>query len=197
MTLSKTFSALAISASILAASAGIAAAGPMKSLSIKINGIDAVPVEVIAVGGSFKKIKSTSHKFLLKINANAKAGKKVKAAHITTSDSPFLEADPGTWSQQYYPNSKTFSKSLSPNIAMSKIRWSGPDPIKACNAKLQKSRTVLTKGTTAQAFAYFQLHATNKSGSNGIKDRNHNSTWIWYPVSVKCSPSGVGGKINN
>lgn len=197
MTITKTFSALAISASILAVSMGAAAAGPMQSLSISINGIDAVPVEVSSIGGSFKQIKSPSHKFLLKIYAKAKVAKKVKAAQITTSDSPYLEADPGTWAANYAPNKRTFSKALSPIIPMSKVRWSGPDPIKACNNKLKESRSVLTKGATAKAFAYFQLHASNKSGSAGMNDSKHNSTWIWYPVQVKCLPNTIGDKISN
>ncbi|MEW7008522.1 hypothetical protein [Lentilitoribacter sp. EG35] len=197
MTFVKTISALAVSSAILAVSTGIAAAGPMQNLSISKNGIDAVPIEVSVVGGSFKKIKSPSHKFLLKIYAKAKLAKKVKVAQVTTSDAPYLEADPGTWSMKYYPNKRTFSKSLSPVIAMSKVRWSGADPIQACNNKLKSSRNILTKGTTTQATAYFQLHASNKNGLKGLSDSKHNSTWMWYPVQVKCLPNAIGGKLSN
>lgn len=197
MTITKTFLALAVSTSILAASMGVAAAGPMQSLSLSKEGIDIVPVEVSALGGSFKKIKSTSHKFHLKIYAKAKPARKVKVAQVTTSDSPYLEADPGTWSQTYKPNKRTFSQTLSPIIAMSKIRWSGPNPVQACNNKLKNSRKALTKGTTAQVTAYFQLHATNKKGLKGLSDSKHNSTWIWYPVQVKCLPNTIGDKIGS
>ncbi|WP_417409660.1 hypothetical protein [Hoeflea sp.] len=193
MTVVKTISALAVSASILAATMGAAVAGPMQNLSIVKPGIDAVFVEVIAVGGSFKKIKSPSHKFSLKIHAKAKIGKKVKVVQVTTSDSPFNEADPGTWDVTYNPNKRDFTWSLSPVIAMSQIRWSGNDPIKACNAKLKQSRNALTKGATAQVSAYFQLHAASKFGSLA----NSDSKWMWYPVQVKCLPSSAGGIANN
>lgn len=193
MTVARTISALAVSASILTATMGAAAAGPMQSLSIEKNGIDAVSVEVIAVGESFKKIKSPSHKFSLKIYAKAKVGKKVKVIRTTTSDSPYMEYDGGTWAVDYNPNKREFVKMISPVIAMSQIRWSGGDPIKACNAKLKQSRNALTKGTTAQVSAYFQLHATNKLSS----DANASSTWMWYPVQVKCLPGSANGIKSN
>ncbi|MGV8832066.1 MAG: hypothetical protein ACOH2N_08840 [Devosia sp.] len=197
MKITKKLSTLVVSASILVATVGASLAGPIDSLSIKKDGIDLAPVEVIAVGGSFKKITTPSHEFSLTIHAKAKFGKKVKVAEVTTSSGPYLEADPGTWSIDYHPNKREFSKALSPNIAMSKITWSGGDPIKACNEKLKQSRNVLTQGATAQAFAYFQFHATNKTGQSGMYDGHHDSTWVWYPVVVKCMPSGVGGVKSN
>lgn len=186
---------MAVSTTLLAATMGAAVAGPMQSLTIEKDGIDAVPVVVVSVGGKFAKISSPSHTFSLRISAKAKLGKKVKYIQATTSDGLFMEADPGTWSIEYLPNKREFSKELSPNIAMSKIRWSGGDPVKACNAKLKQSRNVLSKGASAQVSAYFQVHAANKS-SPTIKT-NSDSKWMWYPVVVKCLPASVGGDKSN
>lgn len=197
MTMVKTFSAIAIATSIFAGVTSAAMAGPVQSVSVAKNGIDVVPIEVIATGSKFNKIKTHSHKFGLKLYAKAAWGKKIKRVKIASGTAIIGEGGDPYWSKTYNHNSRTFSKSINPNIKISKVTFSGNNPIQACNAKLASHRNALTTGANTTVSAYFQISATTKLYKNSELAKNEKKSWVWYQLKVKCLPKGTVGGFTN
>jgi hypothetical protein len=196
MTMTKTFTAIAIATSIFAGATSVALAGPVQSVSVAKEGIDVVPIEVVATGSKYNKIKTHSHKFGLKLYAKAAWGKKIKKAKVA-SGSAVIGEYTAKWDKTYSHNSRTFSKSLQPNIKISEVTFSGNNPIQACNAKLASHRNALTTGASATVSAYFQISATTKLYKNSPIAKNETKSWVWYPVNVKCLPKGIVGGFTN
>lgn len=196
MTFTKTFSAIALATTIFASASSSAFAGPVQSVSIAKEGIDAVMIEVTASGNQFNAIKSTSHKFGIKLYAKAVWGKKIVKAKVASGDAVIGEGD-NYWSKTYNHSSRTFVKHTSPTIKMKDITFHGSTPVQACNAKLASHRNALTSGATAQVTAYFQLSATTKMYKNSPIAKNEKKAWMWYPIKVKCLPKSQNKGFTN
>lgn len=197
MTFKKTISTLIISTAVFAGAMASAQANPIETVSIAKDGIDVVAIEVQAGANSFTSIKSTSHKFTLKLYAKAKWGKKVRRAKVASGTAILFEASPAIWNKTYNNNSRTFQKSIWQTIPMSKITFSGNNPVQACNEKLASHRNALTSGATAQVTAYFDLQVTNKTKITSNSSSHEKNGWMWYPVKVKCLPKAMNKAFTN
>ena len=196
MTMTKTFTAIAIATSIFAGATSSAMAGPIETVSLTKDGIDIVPIEVQATGSKYNKIKTHSHKFGLKLYAKAAWGKKIKKGMVAAGTANIGEYTPG-WHKYYNNNSRTFTKHINPSIKISDVKFHGKNPIQACNTKLASHRNIFSTGSNTQVTAYFELAVTSKNPyGNGVA-KNQKKSWVWYPVKVKCLPKGTVGGFTN
>lgn len=196
MTMTKTFTAIAIATSIFAGATSAAMAGPIQTVSISKNGIDVAPIQVQATGSKYNKIKTHSRKFGLKLYAKAAWGKKIKHAMVAAGHAHIGEYTTD-WNRVYNNNSRTFVKYIKPTIKISDVNFVGKNPIQACNTKLANHRNALTTGATTQVTAYFELSVTSKNLSSSGVSKNHKKSALWYPVNVKCLPKGTLGGFTN
>ena len=196
MTMTKTFTAIAIATSIFAGATSAAMAGPIQTVSISKDGIDIVPIQVQATGNKYNKIKTHSHKFGLKFYAKAAWGKKIKHAMVAAGTANIGEYTPG-WHKNYNNNSRTFVKHIHSSVKISDVSFHGQNPVQACNAKLAKHRNIFATGSNTSVLAYFQLAVTSKNlHGNGVS-KNQKKSGVLYPVKVKCLPKGTVGGFTN
>lgn len=198
---------LALAAAALATlTSGAVAKDWIEKVEVKRDGIDAVPIEVSANKNGYTGIKSTSHRFLLRLHARATNGERIVAMKLGSFKGVrYFEANPGQWSKSFAHRDvgsgtkRTVTFNYKPVLPMGKIRWHGKNPKAACNARLaqemQKGLSksqALTKVLTTSAKAYFELDAVaarkKKAEKNkwNIGNTTNQRDGATYKVQVKC-----------
>ncbi|WP_029058563.1 hypothetical protein [Stappia stellulata] len=179
----------------------------IETVKLTRDGIDAVPIEVSANAGGYTKIKSASHRFLLKLHARATSGERIVAMKVGAFKGVrYFESDGGLWSKSFANRDvgsgtrRTVSINANPVVPTARIAWQGPSPKQACEANLAKQRAkgmrksaVLAKTWSINARAYFELDAVaarkNKAKNNkwSIKNTTNQRDGMTYTVPVKCN----------
>ena len=145
----------------------------IETVSLTKDGIDAVPIEVSADAGGYTKIKSSGHRFLLKLHARATSGERIVAMKLGAFKGVlYFEGDGGLWSQSFANRDvgsgtrRTVTLNVSPVVPTAKITWQGPSPKQACAANMAQrmagglsKSAVLAKTWSVSARAYFDLYA--------------------------------------
>jgi opacity protein-like surface antigen len=195
-------------ASTLVVALGSAASAKdwIETVSLTKDGIDAVPIEVSAGAGGYTKIKSSSHRFLLKLHARATSGERIVAMKLGSFKGVrYFEGDGGKWSQSFANRDvgsgtrRTVTLNANPVVPTAKIAWQGPSPKQACEINLANQRAkglrksaVLAKAWTVSARAYFELDAVaarkKKAANNAwsIKNTTNQRDGMTYQVPVQC-----------
>ena len=179
----------------------------IETVSLTKDGIDAVPIEVSADAGGYTKIKSSGHRFLLKLHARATSGERIVAMKLGAFKGVlYFESDGGLWSQSFANRDvgsgtrRTVTLNVSPVVPTAKITWQGPSPKQACAANMAQrmagglsKSAVLAKTWSVSARAYFELDAVaarkNKAANNtwSIKNTTNQRDGMTYQVPVQCN----------
>ncbi|MBL6431095.1 MAG: hypothetical protein HPM95_07150 [Alphaproteobacteria bacterium] len=116
-------------------------------MSLTKDGIDTVPIEVSADAGGYTKIKSSGHRFLLKLHARATSGERIVAMKLGAFKGVlYFEGDGGKWSRSFANRDvgsgtrRTVTLNVSPVVPSAKIAWQGPSPKQACEINLANRR---------------------------------------------------------
>ncbi|AVX04370.1 hypothetical protein MXMO3_01845 [Maritalea myrionectae] len=191
----------------------------IESVSISMNGIDIVPIEVNSNGSEYTSIKTNSHRFIFKLRARATNGERIVAAALGTLQATnYFEAQgPGEWIKRFTGRDvgsgslRTWEIGYDPHIPVSKLNWVGKDPVERCNALLASKRqqgssrfSVLNQKQMTTAYAYFKLDAVAarkrkaKNNSWSISSTTQQAASMHYKVQVTCLPSStMVDKITN
>ena len=176
----------------------------IQKVDIAKDGVDVRPIEVSANISGYTKMKTKSHKFLLRAYANAKKGKRIghmflmSAKGSNSSSSwvytlPFRDIGSG--------KKRQVKAGYKPKISTSKISWH-MSRVTVCNLlKAQKmssgmsKQAVLSKTWNATATAKFYAVAYAEKPKNakkqGLNPANNGSftreaAGMMYKVSVRC-----------
>lgn len=181
----------------------------IEKVEVKRDGIDVIPVEVSASSYNYTKIKSKSHRFLLRLYGKATNGERIVAMKVGSFKNVlYFEGDGSLWSKGFQNrdvgsgSKRTVSISYKPTIPLKRIKWQGWDPVQACSLNLDKKiksgmkkSVALGKTWTVSAKAYFELDAVaarkNKAKKNKwtLKNTTHQRDGYGYKVTVKCLPA--------
>ncbi|SDT91049.1 hypothetical protein [Stappia sp. ES.058] len=202
-----TFKILIASTLLVSLASAASAKDWIETVKLTKDGIDAVPIEVSANAGGYTSIKSSSHRFLMKLHARATSGERIVAMKIGAFKGVrYFESDGGHWSRSFANRDvgagkkRTVSLNANPVVPTAKIAWQGPSPKQVCEANLANRRAkgmrrseVLSKSWTVSAHAYFELDAVaarkNKAKNNkwSIKNTTNQRDGMTYKVPVKCN----------
>jgi hypothetical protein len=178
----------------------------IEKVDIIANGIDTTPILVTANANGYKTTKTKNHKFLLRLYAKAKSGKRIVAGKVGTYGGVrYWEGGSSYWdkrlSRQAVSGGKkrTMRYSYTPVVPVSKIQWQGNSPLKACRQLLhiktssgQSKGAVLSKAWTTHAYAVVQFDAvaTKKKNAKKMNWAIKNTTWerktLSYRIPVHC-----------
>jgi len=179
----------------------------IETVKLTKDGIDAVPIEVSANAGGYTTIKTTGHRFLLRLHARATSGERIVAMKVGAYKGVrYFEASGGKWEQSFTGRNvgsgtkRTVTIETRPVIPTAKITWHGPTPRQACEANLAKQRAkglrksaVLLKTWTVTARATFELDAVaarkGKAKKNkwSIANTTNQRDGLIYPLHVRCN----------
>jgi hypothetical protein len=195
------------------------AADWIETVSIQKNGIDIIPVEVRSNGTQYTSIKTSSHRFIFKLRARAKSGKRIVGGALgTLAATDYFEAQGNSaWIKRFKGRDvangtlRTWQLGYEPNIPISKLNWVGKDPVAQCNALLANKRqqgssrfSILNTAQMTTANAYFKLDAVAartrkaKNHSWNINSSTQQAASMNYQVQVTCLPSSTAAnKISN
>ncbi len=195
------------------------AADWIESVSIQKNGIDIIPIEVRSNGTEYTSVKTNSHRFIFKLRARAKSGKRIVGAALgTLHETDYFEAQGANeWIKRFKGRDvangtlRTWQLGYEPSIPVNKLRWVGKDPVAQCNALLAQKRqqgssrfSILNKKQMTTAYAYFKLDAVAartlkaKNNSWNINSSTQQAASMNYQVQVTCLPSSTASnKISN
>ena len=208
--MSKKLSTVLLATAIIAAPQAAFAKDWIQSVSVKSDGIDAVPIQVRAGATKFQSIKPQNHKFTLRIHAKAKSGKRIVAAKVGSHNGVnYFEAGGGKWEKRL-PHRDVGSGSLREvkrtfafMVPTTKIHWKGTNAVARCNkvldAKIKSGMSrsaALAKTWNTTAHVYFQLDAVaaKKSAAKKNKWNIGNTTneraFTSYKVNVRCLGKG-------
>ncbi|MEE4010990.1 hypothetical protein V1T76_02945 [Roseibium sp. FZY0029] len=206
----KTITKTAVLTTVLASVAtGAMAKDWIEKVEVVRDGIDIVPVQVKANSYNYTKIKSGSHRFLLRLSAKATNGERIVAMKVGSfKNVQYFEADGDLWSKSFQNRDvgagtkRTVSLSYTPVIPTAKLKWQGWDPVQACSLNLDKvlkggmkKKDALSKTWTVSAKAYFELDAVaakkNKAEKHKwtMKTTSHQRDGYGYDVTVECLPA--------
>lgn len=175
-------------------------------VEISRDGIDVVPIEVTASAKGYKAIKTSQHRFLLRLYAKATPGERIVAGKVGSYKvvRMFEAGEPGKWDQVLEGReigggeAKSVSRSYSVTIKLSQVTWS-KNPVDVCNEMLSDKRKkgysvaeVLGKNWDAKTYVYFEFQALAARAGKAKSDKwNINNTAgqrhsFAYSVPVTC-----------
>lgn len=204
----KTMAAALCAISAVAAPSTAMAGNWVESVKVERDGIDIVPIDVRANLGGYTSVKTSAHRFGLRLYAKAKSGKRI-AAGMVGSNAPigyFESAGNAKWTRRLSHRDvgngtlRTMDRTFSYNIPVSKLTWHGRDPLAACNHMLaQKMGLGMTRAAvlsqprivTARVYFEFEAVAAKKSKATKpskikIQNTSKKSDSYYYDVRVRC-----------
>ena len=170
----------------------------IESVESSKNGIDAIPVEVLAKDDTYKELKSKAHRFLLEGHVKAKRRKEIARVTWQSKENPHFASGPNTpsWEKRALIRRGLRETTLEGNrvIDLDRITWI-ESPQEACeDLKTQKMNAglsqeeVLGKAWTTNAKAMFFIKADVIRRKTTMTDTNYDteSAMLPYQVSVRC-----------
>ena len=199
-----------LAAAIASIATGAVAKDWIEKVEVKRDGIDVIPIEVTANSYNYNKIKTNSHRFLLRLYGKATNGERIVAMKVGSFKGVlYFEADGALWSKSFQNrdvgsgSKRTVAITYKPTIPLNKVKWQGWNPKQACSANLDKKikggmkkSEALSRTWTVTAKAYFELDAVaarkNKAKNNkwNMKNTTNQRDGYGYEVRVKCLPAG-------
>ena len=178
----------------------------IETVKLTKDGIDTVPIEVSANAGGYTGIKTSGHRFLLKLHARATSGERIVAMKLGAYKAVnYFEASGSGWHKSFdhrdvgSGTKRTVTLSTRPVVPTAKLLWQGPSPKAACEANLAQQMAkgmsksaVLSKDWMVSARAYFGLDAVaarkNKAKKNkwSLKNTTNKRDGLAYQVRVRC-----------
>lgn len=185
----------ALAATLSFAVAPASAKDWVEKVDIVTDGIDLAPVEVSANAGGYTGVKSNSHRFLLKLDAQARKRAIVYGGVVGMYDGIRFGTPVSGWKYSFQSADRTYTKHIEPVVPVAQIRWYGADPVQACN-NLMKTKAgqgmskaqVLAKEWSTNVAVLFQLDVLALRPYP--KSSSHERKSMVYIVPVKCL-SGV------
>jgi len=201
-----------ISYYVAAVCAALAMAGPasakdwIENVDLGPDGIDLVPIEVRAGGNGYSAIRTSQHRFSIRLYARAKSGKRIAAGKLGSHNGTgYFESDGGRWTVSFAGRDvgsgslRTLQRTYSIVAPVARLGWHGADPVEACNALLATKMNqgmsraeVLSEHRTTTANVFFQFEAVaarRKNAENGTINLGNTTTERGsdtYPVRVRC-----------
>jgi len=206
--IAKTLFAAALTFGAMAAPSTAMAGSWVESVKVERDGIDVVPIDVRANMGGYTSVKTSAHRFGLRLYARAKSGKRI-AAGIVGSDAPvayFESAGNSKWNRRLSHRDvgngklRTMDRTFSYNVPVSKLTWHGRDPLSACNHMLSQKMAqgmtraaVLSQPRIVTARVYFEFEAVAAKKSKAakpskikIQNTSKKRDSYFYDVRVRC-----------
>ncbi|MEO0543628.1 MAG: hypothetical protein AAFY99_07400 [Pseudomonadota bacterium] len=204
----KTLGATLVALGAIAAPATATAGSWVESVKVERDGVDIVPIDVRANMGGYTSVKTSAHRFGLRLYARAKSGKRI-AAGIVGSDTAlgyFEYAGGSKWTRRLSHRDvgngtlSTMDRTFSYNIPVSKLTWHGRDPLAACNHMMSQKMgqgmtraAVLSQNHIVTARVYFEFEAVAAKKSKAtkpakikIQNTSKKTDAYYYDVRVRC-----------
>lgn len=179
----------------------------IEKVTIAQDGIDVIPVDVSASIGGYNAIKSTTHRFVMRLYAKATPGERIVAGRVGSYKGVYVFEynDSSKWWDEQLRNreigggeSRTVSRPYDVTIKLSLVTWS-KHPVEVCAAMLADKKTkgysaaeVLAKDWDAQTSVYFEFQAVAaragkaKNDNWNMKNTAGQRDGFYYPVRVRC-----------
>lgn len=170
----------------------------IEKISIKKDGINVAPVEVLPKNGRYSELRTTSYRFALSGFVKAKKRKEIARITWQSKKNPAFAsgANKPSWEKRTLIRRGLRQTSAEYNkpISLSRITWV-QSPVTACEKlKMQKmtagmsQKAVLSKDWNAKATAVFYIKADVIRKKAKLKDNNYasESKMTPYQIDVRC-----------
>ncbi|MCI5078495.1 hypothetical protein [Oricola sp.] len=191
MKIASIMAALAATLTLSLAAQPAAAKDWVEKVAITTDGIDAVSIKVSANASGYTGVKSEKHRFLLRLEAQARKRAIVYGGVVGMYDGVRFGQPVAGWKYSFQSADRTYKKHIEPVIPISQIRWYGADPVQVCKNLMAKKTSegmtkaqVLSKEWNASTLVFFQFDVMAQRPYP--KSSSHERKSLIYHAPVKC-----------